>query len=157
MQKISIRHKICLTPDMFTSDIYSNLHDKIGKLLNGSCTKKYGYIISTNNDIEIVHNEVSENGSIVFDVKFSINALKPKKGLELEGKTCMIFPGGVFVEVQGLMKVLIPQSRLGDMKYDDGVFRNEKNTISMNQTIKIKIDQIKYEKRSYQIIGDLIV
>jgi len=158
METIKLRRKFCMKPNLFDTNLETHLFNKINNVLTGFCTKSYGYVISINPEFNIIDNEVSANGSILFDVEFTANTLKPKVGQVLEGKVCMIFNNGIFVEVEGKMKVLIPSNRIENMSFNQTseTFDNENTSIHLGDVIKLQIYQLRYHKRGFKIIGILI-
>lgn len=159
MQTIKLRKKICLRPNLFDNDLNVHLYDKLNKSLNGTCTRKDGYIISVDRKINVIDNEVTADGSILFDVEFTVHTLKPEKGQLLKGETCMIFQDGIFVEVENNMKVLVPSTKIDQLKFDkkSGTFKGKNKSICLGDNITVKVDQIRYDLSGFKIIGVLVV
>lgn len=158
METLKIRKNVCVEPLLVNKKINDNLRDKITTLYLGTCTHKNGYVIEIAHDIVIRGNRVADNGSVIFDVEFSVKTLKPQKGQILEGEICMIFEDGIFVEVGGKMKVLIPTSRIEGMEFDRATssFTGKERSVHMSDVVNVKIDQIRYEKCQFSCIGFLV-
>ena len=124
--------------------------------MTGKCTHRYGYVISIDPGISILGNQIVADGHILCDVEFKVQTLKPYIGQKLDGIVCMIFTDGIFVEVHK-MKVLVPSNKITEYTYDSstGEFVGDK-TISNGQTVRVKLEQIKYDQRGFNCIGVLI-
>ena len=69
----------------------------------------------------------------------------------------MIFSGGVFVNVENMMKVLIPESNLKDYKFDpvETSFKYKNNTIKKDDNITVCISGVKYSKKKFSCFGTI--
>ena len=157
MKRIKLRKKVNLSPRFLNQTIESHLYTKLELLLTGNCTQQDGYVISVDRKITIMDNEIIGDGHTLCDVEFCIETLKPAEGQVLEGIVCMVFEGGIFVEIQGKMKVLVPANKISKHKYDKltGVFVHKKSVISQGDTVSVKLELIKYDHRGFNCIGIL--
>ena len=158
MSRIIMERKICLEPKYIDNKITEHLLEKIQRDVLGKCDQSYGYVTKVFKKIQIIENTVSSGGpGVFFLVKFGAHVLKPEVGPVYEGKVCMTSPHGIFVEVFGKMKVLIPANKMGGYKFNKTgpFFQKSKKTISEEDTVQIEIDMIKYEKQNFNCIGSL--
>lgn len=159
MSRIVIEKKIYLEPNLLDEGIAEHIYDRICHEMLNKCDQECGYILKVYENVQILENSISSVGSgAFFHVRFSVKALKPEVGQEHEGQVCMVFQGGIFVEVAGKMKVLIPAEKMKNYKYNKAltVFKHDKKTISEGDTVKLAIEMIKYEKQNFNCIGKLI-
>lgn len=158
MSRITMERKICLEPRFLDSKITEHIREKIQHDILGKCDQSYGYVTKIFKNIQIVENIVSTSGSgVFFLVKFGAEVFKPEIGSEYEGRVCMTSPHGIFVEVFGKMKVLIPADKMDGYKFDKSgpYFKKGKKTISEGDTVRIEINMTKYEKQNFNCIGSL--
>lgn len=157
MSRINIEKKICLEPHMLNENISDYLLKKIKNEYIGKCDQNYGYINKIFEDIHILDNIISSASSgVFFRVKFTALANKPEVNSKYEGKVCMIFPNGIFVEVYDKMKVLIPNDKMNPYKYQkNNTYKNGNKVIENGDTVKFQINMIKYEKQKFNCIGSL--
>lgn len=138
--------------------------DIIGSLDDGRIRIKYldNTIIYTVkpecllNKTRILDNYISGvNSSIIFIVEIDVDNLKPELGDIFSDKVCMIFSGGLFVDVKNKMKVLIPSNSLS--KIGETFVDNKNNIIKNNDIIKVKIIGVKYSttKKNFSCFGEL--
>ena len=160
METLHLRRKIPLAPKYFNSSLKKHLYDKLNDSLKNKCTQTSGYVVSVNPEIEVSESPVNIHGQGLFEVSYSVQTLKPRKGQILDGIVCMVFAQGVLVEIHGKMKVLIPPDRLGEYDFDEGVFVHKEDddadTIKEGDPISVKIDMIKYENNNFNCIGFLV-
>jgi DNA-directed RNA polymerase subunit E'/Rpb7 len=153
-----IEKKIFLEPKYFDENILDHLQKKIQKSIE-TCDPEYGYIIKIYKKFKIISNNISSAGiGVFFNVRFAINCLKPICGNDYIGKIILIFPTGIFVEIQKKIKVLIVGDKLKNYKYNTlkSCFENNKNdTLKQDDEINIIIDSVKYENKKFICIGNL--
>jgi DNA-directed RNA polymerase subunit E'/Rpb7 len=157
MNSVCLEKNIYIAPAFLTSNIKKTIKDKLNTELINKCDRDYGYITYIK-DIEIVHNSISPTGSgAFFYVKFKADIIRPEIGKEYNGNICMIFSNGIFVEMVGKMKVLIPVNKTNGYLYDKGesCFKKGSDLLKKDQNVKVKIDMIKYEKGNFSCIGSL--
>lgn len=158
MSRITIIKKICLEPAYLDENLKEHLKAKIISNTLNQCSQTYGYITKIYDNIEIIENIISQASSgIFFKVRFTAKALKPEIGSVYQGKICMVFPQGIFVEIMGKMKVLIPSNQMNDFKYNKttSTFKNKKDTLEQGNTVDVVLTLIKYEKHNFNCIGNL--
>jgi hypothetical protein len=70
----------------------------------------------------------------------------------------MIFQHGIFVDVKNKLKVLVPIKSMKTYVFEDDFFINKKENskISISSELSIRIIMIKYEKKEFSCIGELV-
>jgi DNA-directed RNA polymerase subunit E'/Rpb7 len=156
---VNIKHKIYIDAKYLDSNIKEHLLNKIKRTEVGQCYIDYGYILDVIKIINIGDNTISSvNSFVVFDVTFEAYVLKPKIGDIFSGSVCMLFQHGIFVDVKNKLKVLIPAESMKTYVYENDCFLNikENSKIVRSSEISIRINMIKYEKKEFSCIGELV-
>lgn len=156
---IQIKQKISIDCIYLDDNIQENLLNKLKKTVVGNCSLEYGYILNIIKIINMSNNKISSADSLcVFDVVYEAEILKPEIGNVFSGKVCMVFQSGFMVDIQNIIKVLIPVSSLKDFVYkeDNQTFLSkDKLIIKEGVELNIEIVMIKYEKKKYSCIGKI--
>ena len=155
---IKIERKICVESKFLTKDLKKYIFTKIKENAINECSKEYGYFLNIIKLIEIKDNYISSNCENIFIVVFEAETLKPEVGKIFEGIVCMIFSGGIFINIQNKIKVLIPLSSLKDYEYNNTkkCFENKSRMIKENDTLSVVISGTKYSKQSYSCFGNVV-
>lgn len=157
---LNIEKKICLQSEYFDKNIKNHIFNKVKQDLENTCSKEYGYILEVNKIIKIKDNYISSNCENIFIVDLEMTTLKPEIDKVFEGLICMIFSGGVFINVKNKLKVLVPISYLSDYNFcqDKSMFINNNNqnlTIKHEDRVNVIISGIKYSKQNFSCFGKL--
>lgn len=158
MSKATLEKKICIEPKYLNDNLFENIKNILNEKYMDKCDQQYGYIIKIYDSIQILDNIISTTSSgVYFYIKFTVKYVKPELNTEAEGKVCIIFSSGVFVEFNNKIKVLIPKDKMGKYVYDKNknCFKYGNNTISVGDSVGFIIDMIKYEKHNFNCIGSL--
>ena len=156
---VNIDQKISIDPKFLDSNISYHILQKIRQNMEGKCTLDYGYIISVNKIVELGENIVAPaNSLVVYDVKYEAVTIKPEKGMELSGEICMVFQHGVFADILKKLKVLIPVGSMEEYTFsgDSFVSKEDDENIEVGSEVNIRITMVKYEKKSFSCIGELV-
>ncbi len=159
MDSVIMERRICIDNEQLNNNIYSHLLTKIKEKTNNECTKEYGYILDIKKLLRIKDNYISNvNCDTILLVEFLAETLKPDIGKKFVGEVCMIFPGGIFLNIKGKQKVLIPISTLNKYTYDivNKNFKKDKKIIKEGDVIKVEITGTKYSKQSFSCFGIMI-
>jgi len=159
MTRVTMERKIYIEPCHLDGKISEYLLKKIQQEVLNKCDQEHGYVIKIYDNISIISNTISSSGpGVFFLVKFGAKVLKPETGQEYEGRVCLVFQAGIFVEVFGKMKVLIPTDQMGGYKYDkdSSDYKKGNKKICQDDEVKIRISMIKYEKQNFSCIGSLV-
>jgi DNA-directed RNA polymerase subunit E'/Rpb7 len=153
---IIVQKRICLEPEFLNSKLKQNIFDKLKKSTMNECSKEFGYILNIVRLVKIIDNYVSNASSeIVFEVMFEIETLKPEIGKVFTGDVCMVFVGGIFLNIKNKIKVLIPITTMKEYKFDQAlkIFKKDKTVIKQGDILNVKITGIKYSKKNYSCFG----
>lgn len=156
-----IERRICVEAEFLDENILDHVLNKIKNVCKNECTKEDGYILDVIKIVNIKNNYISNvNSDIVFIVAFEAEILKPDVGKQFTDKVCMIFSGGIFINVKDKFKVLIPQSCLDKYTFNSSkktfIHNDDKTIISEDDTITIVINVMKYSKKNFSCIGYII-
>jgi DNA-directed RNA polymerase subunit E'/Rpb7 len=160
-----IEKRVCIRPEFLDSNVMKYIEKKVHENYINDCTKDIGYITSIKKIVKIKDNYLSNSCSdIVFEVIIDVENIKPEVGSIFKGNVCMIFQDGILVNIQNIMKVLIPLSSLKDYnlignqfvlnkeKYD---INNKYVKIKLKDDVKVKIIGSKYTRKNYACFGEL--
>jgi len=156
---VHIEQKVSIDPKYLDSNISHHILEKIRLNMEDKCTLKHGYIIKVRKIINLGDNIIAPaNSLVVYDVTYEAETIKPEKGLELYGKICMVFEHGIFVDVLGRMKVLVPANTLEGYTFTCDSFTPEEEgeVIVIEKLVGIRITMVKYEKKDFSCIGELV-
>jgi DNA-directed RNA polymerase subunit E'/Rpb7 len=145
---VTIKHKVSIEAKYLDNNIEEHLLNKIKTRVVGKCYIDHGYILNVTKIINIGNNTISSvNSFVVFDVTYEADVLKPEIGDIYSGSVCMIFQHGIFVDVKNKLKVLVPIKSMN---------KKENSKISISSELSIRIIMIKYEKKEFSCIGELV-
>jgi DNA-directed RNA polymerase subunit E'/Rpb7 len=156
---IQLERRICIEHQFLDSNIKVHLLEKIKKTILNECTKDYGYILDVKRIIKINDNYISNaNCDIIFSVLFEVENLKPENGKQFKGEVCMIFGGGIFINIKNKQKVLIPITNLKDYTYNQSekTFKKGSKIIKENDVLELIITGTKYSKQKFSCFGNLV-
>jgi DNA-directed RNA polymerase subunit E'/Rpb7 len=152
-----IEQQVYLEPKYLNPNLEIHLLEKLRSCIVGMCDSENGYILSVDKIINASDNKISQTSSCIFTVKYLATTLKPEIGKRLFGKICMLFRNGIFVDIHGKMKVLIPSSTFEDFTFDNDVFKIGNLVIKEGDEITTEITMFKYDKKNFNCIGKLIL
>ena len=153
MKRKIIEYNVVLEPRFLNQNIRQNLLNTVIKNINKNKCHEQGYIINVNKLISINYNNISRSESTsIFNINIEVDILKPEIGMKVKGRISMIFVGGIFLDVNNIMKIMIPSD------YIDGEYKNEFGNISFgkfkkNMLISCMITQVRYTKKEFSCIG----
>ncbi len=155
----NIVRRVCLESKYMDSNIMDHLLQKIRKITHNECSKDYGYILGVNKITSILDNRISSaNSDNVFTVEFEAHTLKPEEDKEFGGKVCMIFPQGIFLDIEGKLKALIPLSALKEYTLNRILMCYEKDDaqIKKGDDLTIRITKTQYSDQNFSCFGELV-
>jgi len=151
----NIKQKVSIEAKYLDSDVKNHILDKLKKMMEGKCTLDNGYIINVRRIIDLGDNTIGcANSLVIFNVTYEVDIIRPEIGQKLSGAVCMVFNHGIFVDVSGKMKVLIPATSMLSHVYNQTT--NSFGSISKGVDVSIEIVMIKYEKKQFSCIGKLL-
>jgi DNA-directed RNA polymerase subunit E'/Rpb7 len=162
METVNIKRRICINPEFLGKEIHSDIFKFIKENTKDECTKENGYIIEVHKLKRIIENYISgNNGELIFEVDVLVERIKPEINKVFSDKVCMVFNQGIFVDVSGKFKILIPLSSLKDFEFDPSnkIFKNSKTEIVIKEgdVISVKVTGIKFVKNNFKCFGDIII
>jgi DNA-directed RNA polymerase subunit E'/Rpb7 len=156
---INIERKICIESEFLNKDIKKHLLDKI-KLYKNECTKEHGFFINIKDKLQIKDVNISSNCENIFTVVFEAETLKPEVGKKFKGVSCMIFSGGIFLNIKDKLKILILETFLKidhifDQKTNTFVNKNTNNSINQGDELNVILTGVTYSNKNFVCFGIL--
>jgi DNA-directed RNA polymerase subunit E'/Rpb7 len=155
---IIINKKISIESQYLNKNIKDNILKKLKEMLKDECTKENGYFIDIIRINKIKDNYISSNCENIFDIEFEAEILKPEKDKIFEGDICMIFSGGIFVNIKNKIKVLIPLNSLTEYSFNskNNSFIKNKKELKQGDIIYVLISGTKYNKKNFSCFGTIV-
>ncbi len=151
---------VIIEPHELCEDIYEIVTDKVSKQYNGFCNRKNGYFIKLNS-VNILGNLLDRvSANVLMRVEVDYDNFLPEEGMNLEGTVLRVIQGGLICKVKDCLNILIPMATIPGSKFEkksDGealVLKSGK-AIKKDQTIRLSLQNLKYEKHKYTAIGKL--
>ena len=154
-----IEKKVCLKPEYLSKNYRKYLFDEIKNTFKNECSREIGYILDIIKIKSIKDNYISSNNcEIILIVELLVKVLKPDNNKIFRDKVCMIFSGGIFLDIKEKFKVLIPLNSLAEYNFDSKTksFIKDDIKISEGDIIKVKITGFKYNKNNFSCFGELV-
>lgn len=159
MNNIDINLNVKVKAEYMNNNIHTHIFDSLKKKYEGTCTEEKGYLINVNKINRIIEKSLTEDVELYFLCDCNADVLKPFKGENLKLKVTMIFIHGIFCQLNNL-KLLIPHDKLNDYIFDTKkqiyIHKNNNKEIKLNDEINVKITDIRYKKKNYNCIGQII-
>jgi len=160
MTKVTIEKRVHLESKFLDCDIVKHLLLKLQNLTSQECTKKYGYILDIDSNIEIVSHEISRANTVnVFLVSFQAEILKPVAGDRMVGTVCMVYKDGIFIIIKNKQKMLIPNIFLKEYIFNEveGFYINDigSKLIKEGDEIEAIVTAAQYNKNNFSCFGSL--
>lgn len=154
MDQVHLEKKIPLNCKYITSDIKRSLLKKTMETFSNNCSLEDGYIINIYPNIEIIDNNIySSTESVIFNVKLTVDRLKPLIGMCVDSIIIRVMCSGILCETHNVMKIFIPSSSITNNEWDEDTQSFDK--LQTGSTIPIEITKIRYENRNFNCIGVL--
>ena len=104
-------------------------------------------------------NEIGNEDLLHIDVEHIINEITEINKI-FKDRVCMIFSGGIFIDVKGKFKVLIPLSSLENFVFNQEKknFTNTKTSLVIKESdlIDVKITGVKFSKKNFSCFGEFL-
>lgn len=158
MTKI-LKRNVVIPAKFFEASIEQHILDHLRGCTADECTKDIGYILNIRGIRDICGNYISpENSETIFTVEFEATTMKPEIGDILPGIVKLISPKGVFIEVNGKMKVFIPIVNLPDYVVDENqcifIHKTDRTKkIQKMDEIMVKITNVQYSDHKFICFG----
>jgi DNA-directed RNA polymerase subunit E'/Rpb7 len=152
MQTIVTLHPAELTVPLHTL-LLQKVRDRADR---GECTQEHGYILDVRHLQKVLENKVSYDGSVLVTCLFDITYFKPEVGMELEETVVDIFDQGIFCNLKGRIRTLIPRATLVGYTYTKQCYTSpDGRNIQPASRITICITQTRYTNGNYSCIAAL--
>jgi len=160
METKTITRRICLNDRYLDQDIREHMLCELSTMTTNECTKEYGYILSIDALDEILSHEIGRaNGGNVFTLKFKAITLNPVVGKEVTGEVFHVFAIGIFVNVMGKQKILVPVTSLTNYVFNEltSIYEHSENgdTIKVGDSINVIITDSQYNSGGFSCLGIL--
>ena len=161
-EQLVVKKKLSLPSDFLSKDYTKHLFSLAKEKFENECTQENGYIVKVNKLVKIVDNYISSvDCSIMFIVDLQVEVLRPQIGKIFEDYICMVFNGGLFVNISDKIKVLIPSNLLENYRFEPNEkefihIKNTKLKYSQGDKIKIKINGVKYSQKQFACFGEIV-
>ena len=140
-------------------NIMNHIKNKLNKLKN-SCNKKDGYIIDILSLDEIIDHEISRScNENIFLIKFNANIFKPKVGMKIKSKICMIYSEGILCESFGKQKIFIPKNLMEEIytfKQNLNTCIYNGNNLNIDDTIITEIKAVRFNNKQFNCVGMIL-
>ena len=134
---VTIQKRLCINPNFLDNKLKYKMFNFVKEITKNECTKDNGYIIEIIKITKINNNYISGNNcEIIFEVDVEAEVLKPEINKTFKDKVCMIFNGGIFIDVKEKFKILVPLTALHNFVFDqeNKNFKNEKTSFVINES-----------------------
>lgn len=162
METVMITRRICLPSRYLDHNIKIHLLRELSNTTRDQCSKEHGHIISVKKINEIVDHKIGRaNSDNVFTLEFQALTLNPKVGVEVMGTVCMVYKDGIFINIMGKQKMLIPATSLtedsGNYRFSEatGSFENDQCSIKVGDDIEAIITASQYSNGFFSCLGIL--
>lgn len=153
-----IEKRICIDPAFLGQNFKKDVFNYIKNVCENECSKEYGYILKVLKINKIKDNNISGNNcEIILTVDILVETLKPEINKIFTDKVCMIFSGGIFLDIKNKFKVLIPATSLQEFtfKSETKSFVKDDLEIKENDSVSAKITGIKYNKKNFSCFAEI--
>jgi len=155
-----LTHTILLHPSYFGPRMVEYLESKLASDVEGTCSGKFGYIISVLAVIDVGKGMVvSGTGQAEFVARYRAIVFKPFKGEVLDGVVGEVNKMGFFAEV-GPLNVFVSSHLIGpDFKFDPNSnppsWASEDQIIEKNTHVRLKIVGTRVDATEIFAIGTI--
>jgi len=148
---ITLERNLLLHPRHFGPKLRSTLVTKLHSDVEGTCSGRYGFIITVTSVEEVGKGKVTEGGFVQYPVKYKAILFRPFKGEILDAVVTQVNKMGFFAEV-GPLQVFVSRHQIpADMHFDpqssppcivseDGAIRLEKDTEVRLKVVGTRVD-----------------
>ena len=160
METKIITRRICLNDRFLDHNIRDHMLCELTTMTKNECTKEYGYILSINTLDKILSHEIGRaNGGNIFTLKFKADTLNPVVGKEVTGVVFHVFAIGIFINVMGKQKILVPVTSLKNYVFNEltSIYEHSENSdiINVGDSIIVTITDSQYNSGGFSCLGIL--
>uniref|UniRef100_A0AC35TIZ0 DNA-directed RNA polymerase II subunit RPB7 n=1 Tax=Rhabditophanes sp. KR3021 TaxID=114890 RepID=A0AC35TIZ0_9BILA len=160
---LTLEHEISLHPKYFGPKLMDTVKDKLFNEVEGTCTGKYGFVISVTFIDAIGHGMIQPGRGLVnYNVKYKAIVFRPFKNQVMDAVVSQINKVGIFCDV-GPLSIFISQHCIPqDLKYETinevPCFKNDDETmvIKPDDEIRVKLIGTRVDANDIFAIGTLM-
>ena len=158
MNNVTLTQQITIEPEDMNSRLKSTILDLLVQRSVGKCTAANGYTVRVEPEFKLLSNKINAFGVGIFTVQYTVVSLKPAPGMEMDGTVCMVFDGGLLLDVEERMKVLIPSENLKGYKFsaDNSCFVKKSRKLSEGSVVTVKISRAEFRDGQFNCFGELV-
>ncbi|EIW68572.1 hypothetical protein TREMEDRAFT_71846 [Tremella mesenterica DSM 1558] len=155
-----LTHTILLHPSYFGSQLEEYLRQKLYEDVEGTCSGKYGYIISVITITSIGEGKVLPGtGQARFKTTYTAIVMKPFKGEVVDGQVVNVNKMGFFAMVGPLQVFVSSHLVHADMKFDPNAsppcYRSADEVIQKDSKVRMQIVGCRIEANDIFAIGTI--
>ena len=149
---VLIQRRVCIEPRFLDRNIMDHLLHKVSEDVKNECTREHGYILKVLRVTRIISSE-----GTVFILEIEAETFRPTGGKRTQGEICMVYKDGIFINILGKQKMLIPTSTLPEHTFleDQRVFVIGDLRIGVGDTIDVIVTAAKYANGNFSCFGSL--
>jgi len=141
---ISLDKSLLLHPRYFGPNLRSTLVTKLHSEVEGTCSGRYGFIITVTSVEKIGLGKVQEGtGHVMFPIKFKAIVFRPFKGEILDAVVTQVNKMGFFAEAGPLQIFVSRQLMPSDMNFDPhstpACFVSEDGTVKVEKDTEVRV------------------
>lgn len=159
---VVLERTIKLAPKHFGPKLEDTLLKTISQELEGTCTGRYGFVVTTMLPESISQGTVdAASGYAHFSVKFKAIVCKPFKGEVLDAVVSLVTQNGFFADA-GPIQIFVSHKQMpGDFKFElagNPSFVNADGsvTIAKDDEVRIRIVGTRYDTNEIFTIGSML-
>ena len=150
-----IERKIILPASALGPDLSDHVAKVIESMEGSICTQKSGYIIRVIGDIALSTPLISNSNSEVYvTAQFEAETLLPIVGREIKGTIWKIFSEGIFLEVESVLKVLIPSATIPGYVYSADESKFNDGLLKIGCCVSGTITGVRYKRGGFSVVAE---
>ncbi|CAO3596958.1 RNA polymerase Rpb7 [Absidia repens] len=155
-----LSHTITLHPSYFGPSIQTRLKDKLYSDVEGTCSGRFGYIITVVSLMNISKGKILPGSGLAeFRVKYQAIVFKPYKGEVLDAVISTVNKMGFFADV-GPLQVFVSSHLIpNDMRYDPNstppCYSSDDQVINKGAQVRIKLVGTRIDATEIFAIGTI--
>ncbi|KAL7423367.1 DNA-directed RNA polymerase II subunit [Cryptotrichosporon argae] len=155
-----LSHTILLHPSYFGAQLEEFLRTKLYEDVEGTCSSKYGYIISVVTITDIGEGKIlPSTGQASFKCTYTAIVMKPFKGEVIDGKVSSVNKMGFFAMVGPLQVFVSSHLVHSDMKFDPHAsppcYRSADEVIQKDTKVRMQVVGCRIEATDIFAIGTI--
>ncbi|XP_075250210.1 DNA-directed RNA polymerase II subunit RPB7-like [Convolutriloba macropyga] len=160
---MTLEHEILLHPRYFGPKLLETVRKKLYSEVEGTCSGKYGFIVSVHNLTSIGSGYIQPGrGFVLYPVTYQAIVFRPFKGEVLEAVVTQVTKLGIFTEIGPMACFISKHGIPSDMEFvsDDKKPRykskDETDIIDLGSTIRVKLMGTRIDANDIFAIGTLL-